>query len=291
MKRVLIIGGSGFLGGHLVAQAKSRFQVVTTYFEHEYRSGGVEWEFADLTKIDTIESVINRIKPQIIIHSAALSNIDECENKKEFASLINYKATEELAVISFKNNIRFIFVSSDMVYDGEKGNYIETDEVNPINFYGDTKVMAEKKIREICTNYVIARAALIYGTSLTQSRSFSDKILHNINNRQHTNLFYDQFRTPILVDNLAEALIELCELPFTGTLNLGGSEIISRYDFGVAMADIYNFPAMLLKRYSMNDFAFKAKRPRDVSFNIAKAQNLLSTKFVDCKEGLKISCT
>ena len=289
MKRILITGGSGFLGGHLVTQARDKFEVFSTYFKHKQKISNIKWEFLDLTQNETIELLIKRTQPQIIIHTAALTSVDECENQNELAYLINVKATAELTAISNKYNIRLIFISSDMVYDGEKGNNTENDKINPINFYGKTKAIAEKNIMESCSNFVIARAALIYGTTTTNSRSFSESILQKIKNKQVVKLFFDQFRTPILVDNLTEALLELSEHQFIGTLNLGGSQRINRYDFGVEMAELYNFSTKWLKKCSMHDFNTGAKRPCDVSFNIIKSQTLLCTKFLDIREGLKLS--
>lgn len=287
MKKILITGGSGFLGGHLVQQSKKRFSVTATYFDHPYKIDGVNFTYLNLSDLNSIERSIKQIRPQVIIHTAAISSVDSCEIQKDLAHTVNFQAVRKLATLAELHGIRLIFLSSDMVYDGEKGYYQEEDAVNPINYYGETKVLAEQEIKETCSNYVIARPALIYGTAVTNANSFSDKILQNISNNISVKLFYDQYRTPILVQNLAESLLELGDHAFVGTLNLGGSQRISRYDFGLEMAQVYHFSSKLLKKCSMNDFITRAKRPRDLSLDVSKAQSLLDTKLLDCKIGIQ----
>lgn len=289
MKRLLITGGSGFLGGHLITQAREKYHVTATYFRQRYPISSVRWEYFDLTAIDRIESFIEAVYPDAIIHNAAMTLVDECEQKSDQAFLTNVMATAEIARIAKRRSIRLIYVSSDMVFDGKKGNYREDDDVNPVNYYGKTKVLAEESIKSVCKDYVIARSALIYGGAITSSNSFVEKTLHHIRKGQPINLFYDQYRSPILVDNLAEALVELAEHPFIGTIHLGGSERLNRYDFGLIMADIFHFSITLLNCCSMYDFVTPAKRPQDVSLNISRARDILITKFLNCKEGLRLS--
>jgi dTDP-4-dehydrorhamnose reductase len=288
-KKILITGGTGFLGGHLLSQGHSRYKIVTTYHQSpHYDITNVEWRHLKLSKIETITSLIQDIKPDVIIHPAAISSVDLCEQQPQLAELINVQATVALAKAAAKHGIRFVFLSSDMVYDGETGLYSENDDVNPINYYGYTKVQAEEKIKDICPNHVIVRTAIIYGTVLANAHSFSDEMLHQVQNQRQVNLFYDQFRSPILVNNLAEAVFELADSSIVGTLNLGGKERISRYDFGMKMAHCYNFSTQLLNRCSMDEFRHVAKRPRDVSLNIKKVLDLLKTSMLSCEEGLEL---
>jgi len=289
MKRLLIIGGSGFLGGHLLYQAKRSYHVTATYFQHKYEIEDINWIKFDLSSTENFEKLLEIAQPDIIIQAAAISSVDECEIQKDAAFSINVKANKELAQLANKYRYRFIFVSSDMVYDGSQGNYSENDTVNPINYYGLTKIWAEQEIKNSCGNYVIGRAALIYGKPITNMNSFSEQIHRMTSMNQQVRLFTDQYRTPVLVDNLAESLLELGEHSFVGTINLGGSQRINRYQFGMEMAKIYQFSSELLIPTSMFSFETKARRPQDVSLDISLAKSFLKTKSIDINEGLRLS--
>ncbi|MEJ2627131.1 MAG: SDR family oxidoreductase [bacterium] len=285
--RLLITGGSGFVGGHLINLAQSEWDVWTTWNTHPISMKGVRSVNLDISSEKAIEDLVDKLQPQVIIHTAAWSDLEKCEKNPEQAFRINTTATEVFAEISVKAGIRFLFISSDMVFDGKKGNYKETDTTNPINIYGKTKLTAEKFVKAICTNYVIARSALIYGPPLTGSNSFSEKILEKLSAGEIMPLFRDQFRSPILVQNLAQALLELARCDFCGIIHLGGIERTDRYTFGTCLAEIKGFSEDLLKPVSMSSIKTQAPRPQDTSFDISKARRLLSTNFIGIKQGLR----
>ncbi len=290
-KRLLITGGSGFVGGHLLRQAQSNYDVVSTYHAHKYDIPHVDWRYLDLTDSKSITEVIMYTSPDAVILTAALTAVDECEIHRERAFDVNVKGIDTWIELSNALNFKLIFVSSDMVYNGQKGLYKEDDPVAPINYYGETKVMAEEKLEKYCQSYVVARAALIYGTPFTNSNSFSHSILNRINMKQPVKLFYDQYRSPILVNNLASALIELSFNSFHGKINLGGNQRINRYDFGNEMAHIFNFSTDSFIKVSMHDIETPAKRPVDVSMDITRAQSLLKTKMLNIVQGMMESKT
>ncbi|MBD3290986.1 sugar nucleotide-binding protein [candidate division KSB1 bacterium] len=288
-KRLMITGGSGFVGGHLLDQVKSNYDVTATYHTSKYDVPGVHWQHIDLSDSESIKKAVSHSAPDAVVLTAALTSVDECEINRNLAFAVNVQSIDKWIELSNTNNFRVVFVSTDMVYDGEHSFYTEDDPVAPINYYGETKILAEEKLRKSCHNYVIARAALIYGTPLTRSNSFSQGILNRINLKQPVKLFHDQYRSPILVNNLAQALIELCDNSFTGTVNLGGSQRINRYDFGNVMAHIFNFSTDLFQKISMYDIETAAQRPKDVSMDIKKAQSFLKTEFLNIEQGMRIS--
>jgi dTDP-4-dehydrorhamnose reductase len=174
-----------------------------------------------------------------------------------------------------------------MVFDGDKGNYSESDTVNPINYYGITKQMAENFICKYSSNYVIVRSALIYGFSLTGSKTFSEIMLERTKNGESVQLFTDQYRTPILVHNLAQVLLELAASEYCGIMHLGGADRLSRYDFGILFAKYFSISSNLLIPTQMKNYQFKAARPKDTSFNIDLAQKILKTEIWDCHRGVQ----
>ena len=209
------------------------------------------------------------------------------EHRKE-AFHINATATEVLAESVERIGGRFVYVSSDMVLDGAKGHYSEEDEARPINYYGHTKLAGERFVADLCSRFVVARSALIYGTPLesTSSNSFSKRILEKAKVGEEIPLFTDQYRSPILVQDLAAALIELADNDFNGMIHLGGKDRVDRYTFGLRLAEVKGFNSSLLKPYSMLDVSLPAKRPQDVSFNTEKAESLLKTCLHGYIEGI-----
>jgi dTDP-4-dehydrorhamnose reductase len=174
-----------------------------------------------------------------------------------------------------------------MVFNGVKGNYDESDETDPVNYYGQTKLEGENYIMRTVPNSAMVRSALIYGHSLSETRSFSEWMLLKWQQQQQVPLFVDQYRTPILVDNLAQALLELADSDFTGILHLGGPQRINRLDFGIIFAKILYIPAELILPTRMDALPGCAPRPKDTSLNITLALQVLKTPIVDCQAGIQ----
>lgn len=286
--RLFVTGGSGFVGGHIITRAKTKWDVFTAYNTRPAVPSMIKSFQINLASEKSIDNLIEKIQPEVVIHSAAWPDLEKCEKNPRDAFHINATSSEILAELSERFEFRLIFISTDMVFDGNKGNYSETSRTNPINIYGKTKLSAEKYIRAASTNYVIARSALIYGPPVYGSNSFSERILKKVTLGKTIPLFKDQYRSPILVQNLADALLELAQNDFTGILHLGGAERTDRYTFGMQLAEIKGFSQDLLKPVSMHELKTKAPRPEDSSFDISKAEHLLKTRLLGFKEGLKL---
>ena len=287
MKKILVTGGSGFLGGHIIKKGHLKYQIDATYLSNAYSNDKAIYHSLDLTEENNLLDFLEFIRPDVIIHTAAIAKPDLCEENKEYTKKINIDTTGNIAVWSKKNNVRLIFTSTDMVFDGKGTNYSESDKPNPISFYGDAKYRSEKILAELNLNAVIVRVALIYGIGLFSHNCFFENMINNIKIDQTITLFYDQYRTPILVDNLAEAILELCENNFKGIIHLGGKERISRFDFGIEACNMYGLSSENILKKSMFDTPQAASRPQDVSLNTNLAQKILKTKLLNCKEGLQ----
>ncbi len=286
MKKILITGGSGFVGGHLLAQAQQRYEVHALYNKNPLPIKNIAAHQFDLSEIARLKYFLDEIVPDVIVHTAAIANPDWCEENPDVALQVNLKATEALASWANDNGARFIFTSTDMVFDGKRGNYSETDLPNPISRYSSTKVAAEKAITASHSDYVIARVALVYGRGIMRPTSSFEKMIEKLTNKEKITLFHDQFRTPVLVNNLAEALLELAGNDYVGIIHLGGSERISRLNLGLKACRILGLSSQYIVKASMFDFPGPAFRPQDISFNIELAKKILKVKLLSCDEGL-----
>jgi len=285
--RLLVTGVGGFLGGHVASLATERWTVFGGWHRQPFALPGVEPVRLELSDETAACQALDAVCPHAVIHCAALTNLDYCELHPEEALRVNVAATRLLARWCGENGARFVFVSSDMVFDGRRGWYCEEDGTNPINVYGKTKVEAERAISSLCANYAIARSALIYGRPRSSGSSFSTWIEQRLAGGERVPLFIDQYRTPIVVLDLAAALVELCATSFVGVLHLGGPERVDRYTFGLRLARLLGYDESLLVRRKMEEVATVAPRPRDVSFDTNLAQALLSTRVHGVEEGLR----
>ncbi len=285
MKKLFLTGASGFLGGHIFSSAQSRFQTLGTFLNYPY-ADIPNWRKIDLGNFFDVFELVMDFNPDVIIHAAANSNLDDCERHPEAAREANVQATANLVGIAAQMEARFIFVSSDMVFDGSGSRYGEEEKTQPISVYGKTKRQAERMVQRV-ENSVIVRSALIYGRRKIGGSSFSMWMEDRLRNNVAVPLYHDQFRSPVLADNLAQILLELAESAFTGVLHVGSSNRINRLEFGQQLCEIGGYDAGLLQSISMHDQETVAPRPQDVSLDCSRANSVLSTKLLSTQEGLE----
>ena len=286
MKRILVSGASGLLGGHVCKLALPQWQVTACYWQNRPEQEAGEWRKIDFTDYTSLKTVLAGIAPDVVVHSAANSNLDACEKEPETAYRVNTHTVENLVRLSVETGFRLIFVSTDMVFDGSGSMYRETDPVSPISVYGTTKVDAESFILKTGANAVIVRSALIYGRAVTGGTSFSIWLEDKLSRREPVALYRDQYRTPVLVSNLARVILELADNFVTGILHLGGKDRVDRYTFGKALCEIAGHDPGLLTSGSMHDHRVVAPRPVDVSLNIDRALSVLQTPVLGIEDGL-----
>jgi len=286
---VLITGSSGFLGRNLLKFSTKKLHLIAQYRNNPPVAYGDKVLFLKLDFAAEQWKKLQTLKPQIIIHTAAMASIDECETQPELAQLVNYLATCRLVDFAVRRKIRFIFISSDAVFDGKKGNYSENEEPHAVNFYAQTKIAAEKYVLENLPNAVVVRPALFYGLCLNGRPSFTEIMLQHLYAGKQIYTFTDQYRTPILVNNLVSALWELTENTFCGLLHLGGPQKVSRLELGKILCDIFKLDENLLIPVKSQEVNLRATRPLDCSLNISLAQSLLKTQFVDCRTGMQLA--
>jgi dTDP-4-dehydrorhamnose reductase len=268
--RLLITGASGFLGWHLCRQAQTTWQVEGTHHAHTPALSGVNLHHIDLTNAAAVDPWLEQLAPGAIIHSAALSQPNRCEQDPDRSYAVNVEATRRLAEFCAQQQIPLVFTSTDQVFDGQSAPYSEASLPHPINRYGHHKAEAEALVQALHPTASICRLPLLYGPPSPTAECFLQGFLRTVRSGQPLNLFSDEFRTPAYVEDVAAGLLLALEKA-TGLLHLGGPERLSRYDFGLRMAEVFGFDSALLKPGRQAEVVMAAKRPADVSSDSARA--------------------
>jgi len=272
--KVLVTGGTGLLGYWLVDAFLSKgFEVYATFNEKNPPGLEARWVRMNLEDPGSIAGVAREVKPDILIHSAAYTDVDGCELNKAKAYRVNYLGTE-LLVKAFRDLEYFVYISTDYVFDGERGLYKEEDLPAPVNYYGLSKLLGETAVRAVLSERsIIVRVSGLYGYSPTGKKNFGIIALEKLLRREPVEAFVDQWLSPTYIRFLAGALVKLTELKPTGILHLAG-ERLSRYEFAVSLASVLGVEEELVKPRPLDSIKFPARRPRDSSLDVSKARDL-----------------
>jgi dTDP-4-dehydrorhamnose reductase len=286
--KILITGGSGLLGQYLNIELASKYEILTLYHFTAGNSSNYSSRQVDIKEEKSVEDIFKEFQPQIVIHTAAISNQEKATRFGD--KLIydtNVRATETIARLCLKYDAKLIYTSTDLVYAGYRGTMLKEDaKIAPISLYAETKLMGEIKIKNTFDNYIILRTSLLYGFGLSHRLCHFDKIFVDLKNKRRVRLFKDQVRTPLSLKEAARIIRFLCELDLRGeTINLGGVEKISRVQLGRMLCEIGGFDPKLIVPISMKDVRnFPAVY--DVSLNTEKL-NLLGVQRLNVTDSIK----
>ncbi len=282
-KKLLVTGTSGLLGNKIIKLAEKDYTIVPTHRTKPLHSKSIR---LDITNASDVLSVFRKLEPDIVAHTASETNVDKCETQKEHAWRTNAEGTRNIALACSKSEAKLVYISTDYVFDGEKGNYDEQDTPNPINYYGVTKLQGEKQVIHHCKNYVILRTSVLYGWH-PWKQDFATWVIKSLKQNKETTVVDDHYNTPTLADNLAEMTIKAVQKDLQGLYHASGSERISRYEFAKQIAKVFSLDQNLIKPTKMSQLtAWVAKRPRDSSLNTSKIQKQLKIKALNITEGL-----
>ena len=270
MKRLLVTGASGFLGWYICRAAQSNWRVYGTYYQHSINIPGVSLQHLDLSDAEAVQLWLGQIQPEAIIHTAALSQPNRCEQEPEQSYRINVKAARILAQYCGQREIPFAFTSTDQVFNGRSAPYCEIDAPSPINVYGRHKAEAERIIAEAHPAAAICRMPLMYGAATPTAKSFLQGFLRTLKTGQSLRLFIDEYRSPAYAEDAAQGLLLALD-NVQGILHLGGPQRLSRYEFGLLMAKAFRLDASLIVPSRQADVPMAAARPADVSSDSRKA--------------------
>lgn len=289
MTRVLVTGAGGLLGQKLVkVLADKGHEVVAIYRVHEPPvAQGVKLVRLDVTDWVRLEDLVLKTRPDTIIHAAAYTDVDGCEKDKEWAWRVNVAATRSIVRAARVVNAHLVYVSTDYVFDGEKGMYKETDVPSPVNYYGLTKLIAEELVRSSELLYTIVRPSAVYGVKGSK-KSFAEYIAEKLSRKEKIKALIDQYVSPTYSGSLAEAITEIVETKPLGTLHVAGPRM-NRFEFAKMVARKLKLPEELIEPATLKEFEgyWIARRPRDSSLDTSRAKSILKTKFYDIEAALE----
>lgn len=300
--KYLITGSNGLLGQHLVKQLKEQGNhevIATSRGDNRLKDkAGYRYVPLDIQNSDEVHHLILAEKPDVIIHGAAMTQVDDCETKKDLCWQTNVLATQYLIEAAQKTGARFLLVSTDFIFDGESGPYQEDALPNPISYYGMSKLAAEMMLLTSGLRAAIARTVLVYGIAEDMSRSnIVLWVKNSLEQGKHIRVVDDQWRTPTLVQDLAKGCRQIAEKLLQGkpqpgreeqvqVFNISGKDLLSPYDMAVKVADYFNLDASLIERADASTFSQTARRPPKTGFIIDKARRELGYEPGSFEDGL-----
>lgn len=271
--RLLVTGASGFLGWTLARLAAREHRVFGAFHAHPVEIPGVTTTCLDLCDYAALKEAFSAIKPDAIIHTAALGAPNACQEDPGLARRINVEASLNLAGLAADHGVAFAFTSTDLVFDGLHPPYTEDSPVSPVSRYAETKVLAEEGILARHPQAGVFRLPLMFGPPSPWSQNFAQSFLRDLRAGKELKLFTDEKRTPVSSLAAATGLLRFTGR-HAGRLHLGGRESVSRYDLGRRMAEVLSIAHARLTPIRQRDLPMAAPRPPDVSLDSARAYQL-----------------
>jgi dTDP-4-dehydrorhamnose reductase len=289
--KILITGANGFLGYYLSEQLLIRgYDVIATgkgecrlpfssYKNFQYFS-------MDFTDPFAVHDVFEKIKPEAVIHAGAMTKPDDCEKNQWQSYLTNVEGTVTVLLNAEECKSFFVFISTDFIFDGERGMYREEDIPNPVNFYGKTKAEAEDAVKEYEYDWAIVRTVLVYGKPLVGRGNILTIVKDKLQKGEGYRVVDDQVRTPTYVEDLAAGIVAILEKKANGVYHLSGKDVLTPYQMACMAADYLKLDSSLIKKVTAATFSEPAKRPAKTGFVIDKARKELGYDPVSFNEGL-----
>jgi dTDP-4-dehydrorhamnose reductase len=293
--KILVTGSNGLLGQKLTAllQQDDKVTLIATA-----RGKSVipitkgKFISLDITDKSSIDRVFSEVKPDAVIHGAAMTQVDQCETDKEACWNANVTAVENIIAACTANNIHLVHVSTDFVFDGSHGPLAEDEKPDPVNYYGESKFAAEQLIQKSKLNWAILRTVLVYGITHDASRSnIVTWVKNSLEAGKEIQVVNDQWRTPTLAEDLAMGCYLAATKKAKGIYHISGKDFLTPYDIAIATADFFKLDKSLIKATDSSKFKQPAKRPPKTGFIIDKAIRDLGYNPHSFTEGIGVVAT
>lgn len=272
--KILITGAAGFLGYHLVKLLRDRFEIGIVYHQKNVPDSSSRIYNIDVLDYGSITPVIDEFEPDLVINCAAAADVDWCQENPDRAFRLNETGALNMARACMQSGCRLIHISTDMVFDGGKGDYTESDPPDPGTVYGQSKVAGEEAVLNESSDFLIFRVATLYGPSSPFKKGYVCGTVEKLNRGEKVMFFTDQIRTPLYTGDVAQAIeLSVSRGAPGGIYHLCGDEKVSRMEFGTKMQKEYGFDGKLMVPAVMADLPRLTRRPRDVSLKNDKARD------------------
>lgn len=283
--KLYITGIAGLLGNNIVKRLVNRCEI-TGVDIIDVEIPNITYEKFSLYETERLKLHIAQVNPDVVIHTAAAVNVDECEENPEWAYKLNKQTTGEIADICNELGIKLVYISSDAVFDGEcEKLYEETDPVNPLNIYAKTKLEGEKLVLNYGRNLVFRTN--IYGQNIQDKKSFGEWIVSSLEEGKTLNMFEDIDFSPILVSDLAEIIYKALEADLCGLYHVCATGCISKYEFGIKMKKIFDLHTGIINKSQSETMHFKAKRSKHMGMSNGKIRKELGIKIRTPEESIQ----
>jgi len=291
-KQVLVVGGNGLLGQKvtefLVRGSAHKVTVCSIEPAPVLHLHSVAYEQVDITSKKDVKKIVHSLEPDVIVNCAAMTNVDACETERELAWKINTEGVEYLIEAARKGNARIFHVSTDYIFDGKSGPYDETIKPEPLSYYGKTKLASENALLLSGLGYFIARTMVLYGTGTNVKSNFALWLIENLEKNLPVKVVDDQFGNPTLVDDLAQGILNAIELGKTGIYHFAGRDIVSRYEFALRLAHVFDFEPKLIIPIKTAQLHQPAVRPMKSGLITLKAEVELGYRPSTIEQGLLV---
>lgn len=283
---IVVTGASGLLGANLMMTARRQgLEVAGIYHRHPVHLGGVDLFSVDLTNPTALGKIFADLRPSSVIHCAAASNVDWCEEHPDAAHELNVTASAAIAELATKANARLLYISTDSVFDGLRDNYSEGETPTPVNIYARSKLNGEREVLRCHSFAAIARINL-YGWNAQNKQSLAEWVIDRLASGHEVPGFTDVIFNPILANDLAEILLAMIACNLRGIYHVAGSEAVSKFEFARCVASAFGFDPARVIPARIADAELKAPRPRNTSLNTEKICAALGRSMPDVDSGL-----
>ncbi len=272
---ILVTGGSGLLAANWAIAVRSRYAVTLGLHKRHIVIEGVDCRVTRLDSVKSVAAAIRKAGAAIVIHSAAMTSVDACEAAPEVARYINVEVARNVALACKSQGAKLVHISTDHVFSGTDSMMDERAAIGPINIYAQTKVGGEVAVLDACPSAIIVRTNF-FGWGLPYRKSFSDTIIEALRSGREIHLFRDAYFTPILMELLIQSVHDLIEAGAEGVFHVVGDERLSKYEFGLRIAEVFGLDSGLVKSSLLKERPDLAPRPLDLSLDNRKMRAVIS---------------
>ena len=291
MQTLLVTGANGFIGQYLTAALLQKGYNILATGRGAYRSSLVhpqlQYQALDFTQSDAVAELLRVHRPQVVVHAGALSKPDDCERNRVAAYVTNVTGTQNLLAAAAKSKSFFVYLSTDFVFDGSRLNYTESDPLQPVNYYGQTKKEAEEAVQQYPYGWSIVRTILVYGNPRGSRPNLLTRVAEGLKVGRPLKIVDDQVRTPTFVEDLVTGMVNIIDGRKGGIYLLSGKDVTTPYNMACAVADYLKLDKERIEKVTAASFNEPAQRPRTTGFDLTKAQKDLGYAPVSFDEGLR----